>query len=39
MMQEMMSGGCMWGMWLIGILVVAVLILVIAALIKYLFFR
>jgi hypothetical protein len=38
-MHDMMSGGMMWGMGLIGILLVVVLILVLAALIKYVFFR
>jgi hypothetical protein len=35
----MMGGGMMWGMGLIGLLVIIVLLLVAAALIKYLFFR
>ena len=35
-MQDMMSGGMMWGMGLIYLLVVLVLILGAAALIKYL---
>ncbi len=40
MMEGMMnaSGGMMWGMSLIGLLVLAVLLLAVAALIKYLFF-
>ena len=36
MMPDMMSGGMMWGMGLIGLLVVIVLLLAIAALLKYL---
>jgi hypothetical protein len=38
MMQEQMDGmgGMMWGMGLVGLLVMAVLVLGIAALIKYL---
>jgi hypothetical protein len=40
MMNEMMnSGGMMWGMGFVGLLVALVLILAVAALIKYLFFR
>ena len=39
MMYDTMSGGMMWGMGLIGILVVVVLVLLLAALIKYVFFR
>jgi hypothetical protein len=39
-MYDMMSGGgMMWGMGAIGLLVLIVLILLAAALIKYLFFR
>jgi hypothetical protein len=34
----MMSGGMMWGMGLIGLLVIIVLLLGVAALVKYLFF-
>ena len=38
--QGMMQGGAMmWGMGLIGLLAVAALILLVAALVKYLFFR
>jgi len=37
-MDQMMGGGMMWGMGLIGLLVVIVLLLGAAALIKYLFF-
>jgi hypothetical protein len=40
MMNDMMSGGAMmWGMGAIGILTLVVLVLVAAALIKYLFSR
>ncbi len=40
MMQDMMDcGAMMWGMGLFGLLLVAVVVLAIAALIKYLFFR
>lgn len=39
MMNEMMGDGMMWGMWVAGVLVLLVLALVIAALIKYLFFH
>jgi hypothetical protein len=39
MMNDMMGGGMMWGMGAVGLLIVLVLILVVAALIKYLFFR
>jgi hypothetical protein len=38
MMYDMM-GGSMWGMGIVGVLVVLVLALSLAALIKYLFFR
>ena len=37
-MNEMMGGGMMWGMGLLWILAIVVLILAIAALVKYLFF-
>jgi len=37
-MNQMMGGGMMWGMGLIGLLVIIVLILAAAALVKYLFF-
>jgi hypothetical protein len=37
-MIDHMTGGMMWGMGLLWILVLAVLILAIAALVKYLFF-
>jgi hypothetical protein len=39
MMDHMMGGGMMWGMGLIGLLVIIVLILAAAALVKYLFFN
>jgi hypothetical protein len=38
MMDHMMGGGMMWGMGLIGLLLLIVLVLAAAALIKYLFF-
>jgi hypothetical protein len=38
MMDQMMGGGMMWGMGLLWLLVVVVLVLAIAALVKYLFF-
>ena len=38
MMDHMTGGGMMWGMGLIGVLLVIILVLGIAALIKYLFF-
>jgi hypothetical protein len=37
-MNGMMSGGMMWGMGLVSILVIIVLVLAAAALTKYLFF-
>jgi hypothetical protein len=36
-MDHMMGGAMMWGMGLIGLLVILVLILAVAALVKYLF--
>jgi predicted RND superfamily exporter protein len=36
MMHDMMGGGMMWAMGFIGLLVIAALVLVIAAFIKYL---
>jgi Ca2+/Na+ antiporter len=40
MMQHMMDGsGMMWGMALGGLIALALLVLVIAALVKYVFFR
>ena len=38
-MQDMMGGGMMWGMGLLGVVALVVLVLLAAALIKYLFFR
>ena len=38
MMNHMMSGGMMWGMGVLWLLVVVVLVLGAAALVKYLFF-
>jgi hypothetical protein len=38
MIDHMTSGGMMWGMGLIGVLVLVLLVLGIAALVKYLFF-
>ena len=38
MMDQLMGGGMMWGMGLIGLLVIVVLILGAAALVRYLFF-
>lgn len=38
MMDQMMVGGMMWGMGLIGLLLLIVLVLAAAALMKYLFF-
>lgn len=39
MMHDMMGGGMMWGMGVVGLVGIVVLLLVIAALVKYLFFR
>lgn len=39
MMKDMMGTGMMWGMGLAGLIGLAVVVLVIAALVKYLFFR
>ncbi len=39
MMNHMMDSGMMWGMGLAGILGLVVVALVIAVLVKYLFFR
>ena len=39
MMRDMMSPDMMWGMGAFGLLGVIVLVLVIAALVKYVFFR
>jgi hypothetical protein len=38
-MQQMMDGGMMWGMGLAGLLVLVLVVLAIAALVKYLFFE
>jgi len=38
MMQGMMHGEMMWGMGLIGLILLVVIILGVAALVKYLFF-
>ena len=38
MMDHMMGGEMMWGMGLIGLLVIIVLLLAAAALVKYIFF-
>jgi hypothetical protein len=38
MMDYMKGGGMMWGMGLVGVLVIIVLLLAAAALVKYLFF-
>lgn len=39
MVNHMMGGSMMWGMGAAGLLVIVLLVLVVAALIKYLFFR
>ena len=39
MMDQMMSDGMMWGMGAAGLLLLVLVVLVIAALIKFLFFR
>lgn len=39
MMNDMMGGGMMWGMGLMGLLGIILVALAIAALIKYLFFQ
>jgi hypothetical protein len=38
MMQHMMDGGMMWGMGLGGLIALILLVLIIAALVKYVFF-
>ncbi|EFI53378.1 Uncharacterised protein [Afipia felis] len=38
-MHNMMGEGMMWGMGLFGVIGIVVLVLVIAALVKYVFFR
>jgi hypothetical protein len=39
MMQDMMSGGMMWGMGIAHLAILVLVLLAIAALVKYLFFR
>jgi hypothetical protein len=39
MMHDMMSGSMMWGMGLGGLILVLVVVLAVAALVKFLFFR
>jgi len=39
MMHGLMDGGMMWGMGLFGLLALIVAVFVIAALVKYVFFR
>jgi hypothetical protein len=39
MMNDMMSGGGPWGMGIGGLAMMLVVVLVIAALVKYIFFR
>ena len=39
MMHDLMGGGMMWGMGLFGLVALIVVLLVIAALVKYVFFR
>lgn len=39
MMNDMMSGGIMWGVGIGGLIVLAIIVLVIAALVKFVFFR
>jgi hypothetical protein len=39
MMHDLMGGGMMWGMGLFGLVALIVALLVIAALVKYVFFR
>ena len=38
-MQHMMDGGVMWGVGVGGLIALILLVLVIAALVKYVFFR
>jgi hypothetical protein len=38
-MMDAMTGGMMWGMGAAGLLVLAILVLTVAALIKFVFFR
>lgn len=39
MMNDMMGGGMMWGMGFLGFVGIIVLLLIVGALVKYLFFR
>ena len=39
MMNDIMSGGIMWGMGIGGLIVLAIVVLVIAALVKFVSFR
>jgi hypothetical protein len=39
MMNDMMGSGMMWGMGFVGLIGIVVIVLVISALVKYLFFR
>ncbi len=39
MMNDMMSGGGLWGMGIGGLAMLLIVVLVIAALVKYVFFR
>jgi hypothetical protein len=39
MMHDLSGGGMMWGMALFGLLALIVAVLVLAALVKYVFFR
>jgi hypothetical protein len=39
MMHDLMGGGMMWGMGLFGLVALIVVLLVIAALVKYVFFQ
>lgn len=39
MMNDMMSGGGLWGMGIVGTVALVIVVLVVAALVKYVFFR
>jgi hypothetical protein len=39
MMNDMMSGGMMWGKGIGGLIVLAIAVLAVAALVKFVFFR
>jgi hypothetical protein len=39
MMHDMMGGGIMWSMGLFGLLILIMVALIVAALVKYVFFR